>query len=76
MTLALTVSVISALIGAGALVLAKSPWWSLAALALVPLAARLPVPARAPAWLQAVVVSLYTLTVAAAYCVFAWKFGA
>lgn len=72
-TLALSVSVISSLIGAGALVLANAPWWSLAMLALVPLAARLPVPERAPAWLQAVVVSLYTLAIAAAYCVLAWK---
>ncbi len=75
-TLALSVSVIAALIGAGALVLAKSPWWSLAVLALIPLAARLPVPERAPAWLQAIFFSLYTLTVAATYCVLAWKFGA
>ncbi len=75
-TLALSVSVISALIGASALVLANSPWWSLALLALIPLAARLPVPEHAPAWLQAIVVSLYTLAVAAAYCVLAWKFAA
>ena len=75
-TLALSVSVISALIGVGALVLAKSPWWSLAVLALVPLAARLPVPDSAPAWLQAIIVSLYTLAVAALSCVLAWKFGA
>lgn len=76
MTLALSVSVISTLIGAGALVLAKSPWWSLAVLALVPLVARLPVPERAPAWLQAIVVSLYTLAVSAASSVLAWRFGA
>lgn len=75
-TLALSVSVIAALIGAGALVLANSPWWSLVLLALIPLAARLPVPEHAPAWLQAIVVSLYTLAVATAYCVLAWKFGA
>lgn len=75
-TLALSVSVISALIGAAALVLANAPWWSLAVLALVPLAARLPVPDSAPAWLQAIVVSLYTLAVAAAYSVLAWRFGA
>ena len=75
MTLALSVSVISALIGAGALVLAKSPWWSLVLLALVPLAARLPIPEREYAW-QALVVSLYTLAVAVAYCVLDWSFGA
>ena len=76
MTLALSVSVISAFVGAGALVLANAPWWSLPVLALVPLAARLPVPGGAPAWLHAIVVSLYTIAVAAAYCVLAWKFAA
>ena len=75
MTIALSVSAISALIGAGTLVLANSPWWSLVLLALIPLAARMPVPERAPAWQQAIVVSLYTLAVAAAYCVLAWKFA-
>ncbi|MGH8672336.1 MAG: hypothetical protein ACREUA_09950 [Burkholderiales bacterium] len=74
-TLVLTVSVISTLIGAGALVLANSPWWSLAVLALVPLAARLPVPEQRPAWIQAIVVSLYTLPVAATYCLLAWRFA-
>ena len=74
-TIALSVSAISALIAAGTLVLANSPWWSLAALALIPLAARLPVPDRAPAWLQAIVVSIYTLVVAAAYCIYAWKYA-
>ncbi len=73
--LALSVSVIAALIGAAALVLAEAPWWSLPLLALVPLAARLPIPARAPAWLRAIVVSLYTLPVGAAYCLLAWKFS-
>lgn len=74
-TLALSAAVISSLVGAGALVLAKSPWWSLAILALVPLAARLPIAGSAPAWLQAIIVSLYTLSVAATYCFLAWRFG-
>lgn len=75
-TLALSVSVIAALLGAAALVLAEAPWWSLPLLGLVPLAARLPVPDRAGAWLQAFIASLYTLAVAAAYGFFAWRFAA
>lgn len=74
--LGLSVSAVAALIGGGALLLAKAPWWSLVVLALVPLAAQLPVPDRFPPWLRAVVASSYTLSVAAASCMLAWKFGA
>lgn len=74
-TLALSVSVIPALVGAAALLLAKLPWWSLAVLAVVPLAARLPVPDRAPAWTLGMMTSVYTLAVAAAGSFLAWKFS-
>lgn len=73
--LGLSASAIAALLGGGALVLARAPWWSLVVLALVPLAARLPVPERFPVWLRAIVASSYTLAVGAGYCVLAWKFG-
>ena len=75
-TLALSVSVIPALVGAAALVLAKLPGWSLAILAMVPLAARLPVPDRAPAWIQGMVASSYAVAVAAVCSFLAWKFSA
>jgi hypothetical protein len=75
-TLALSVSVIPALVGAAALVLAKLPWWSLAIFAMVPLAARLPVPDRASGWIQGMVVSLYALAVAAAGSFLGWRFSA
>lgn len=65
-TLTLSVSVIAALLAAGAMLLAQLPWTSLAALALVPLLVRLPVGEKLPAWLQAIVASIYALVAAAA----------
>jgi hypothetical protein len=49
------------LIAAAALMLASLGWIELALLAAVPVAARLPLPARTPVWAQAFVASLYTL---------------
>lgn len=72
-TFTLTASVIAALVAAGAVLLAKLPWTSLAALALVPLAVRLPLPEKSPAWLQAIVASLYALVPAALACALAWQ---
>lgn len=60
------------LVGAGAMILAELPWYSLAVLAFVPVAARLPAPERAPVWLQAVLFSLYGFVVAGAACFLAW----
>lgn len=71
-TFALTASVIAALVAAGAMFLAQLPWHVLGVLALIPLAARLPVAASAP-WLQAVVALFYTLAVAGAACALAWQ---
>ena len=72
-TFTLTASAAAALIAAGALILAKLPWTSLALFALVPLAVRLPVPEKLPAWLQAIVASLYALAPAAGACALAWQ---
>jgi hypothetical protein len=72
-TFTLTASVAATLIAAGALILAKLPWISLAALALVPLAVRLPLPEKSPAWIQAIVASLYALVPAAGACALAWQ---
>ena len=71
-TLALSVGVAAAFLAAGAMLLAKMPWYALAVLALVPVAVRLPVPERAPAWGQAIVASIYTLAVAGGACWLAW----
>jgi hypothetical protein len=72
-TFTLTASVAAALIAAGAVLLAKFPWTSLVALALVPLAVRLPLPEKSPAWIQAIVASLYALVPAAGACALAWQ---
>ena len=72
-TLTLTASVAATLIAAGAMLLAKLPWTSLAALALIPLAVRLPLPAKSPAWIQAIVASLYALAPAAGAWALAWQ---
>jgi hypothetical protein len=72
-TLTLTASVAAALVAAGAVLLAQLPWTSLAALALVPLAVRLPLAEKLPAWTQALVASLYALVPAAGACALAWQ---
>jgi hypothetical protein len=55
-----------ALVVAGALMLASLGWIELAILAAVPIAARLPAPQRWPVWVQAILISLYTLACGAA----------
>jgi hypothetical protein len=71
-TFVLPAALLAALVGGGAVLLAELQWYSLALLALVPLAVRLPGPAHAAVWLQAVIFSLYGFGVAALACVLAW----
>nr|MDP2192369.1 hypothetical protein [Rhodoferax sp.] len=71
-TFMLTTALIAGLIAAGAMVLADLRWYSVLVLALVPVAATLPVPEKAPLWLQAVLVSLYTFVVAGVACALSW----
>jgi len=73
-TFTLTAMLVGGLIAAGAMILARLPWYSLLALALVPIGARLPVPRNAPVWLQAVLLSLFGFIIGAAACVSVWKF--
>lgn len=70
--LALIAAVIAALVMVGAAVLAHLSWLSLAIFALVPVAARLPSPARANAWLRAALASLYASIPAGLACAAAW----
>jgi len=70
-----TAALIAGLIAAGAMVLAQLRWYSVLVLALVPVAATLPVPEKAPLWLQAILVSLYTFVVAGAACALNWQFA-
>jgi hypothetical protein len=74
-TFTLSVTVVAILIASAAMILAQLPWYSVVALALVPLAANLPVPAGAALWLQAVLCSLYGLVVAGIACALAWHAG-
>jgi len=71
-TFTLPAMLIGGLIAAGAMVLAKMPWYVLLVFAAVPLAVRLPAPERAPVWLQAVLFSLYGFAVAGLACFLAW----
>jgi len=57
----LAAGVQGALVAAAALMLGSLGWVPLAILALVPLAARLPLPTRWPVWGQVVLASLYTV---------------
>ena len=72
LTFALTFGALGALVGAAAHVQANLGWTELLLFALVPLAARIPAPAKWPVWGQAVLVSFYTLGCAAAACAVAW----
>jgi len=62
-TFSLPTALIAGLLGAATMLLAQLRWYTLVVLALVPLAAQLPVPERKPVWLQAIVASFYTLLV-------------
>ena len=57
----LAAGVQGALVAAGALTLGRLGWIALAILALVPLAARIPLPSRWPVWGQTLLASLYAL---------------
>jgi hypothetical protein len=68
----LTVGVMIALFAEGALMLAQMPWYALAALLLIPLAVRLPVPATNSVFVRALVLSLYALAAASVPIAAAW----
>jgi len=72
--LTLTTSVLSALLAAGAVLLAQLHPLAVAPLALVPVAARLPL-SRAPLWMQPVIAAVYTGVPAACACALAWQSG-
>lgn len=71
-TFTLSAMLTGGLIGAGAMILAQLPWYTLAVLAFVPVAARLPGPEKAAVWLQAVIFSFYAFVVAGVACLLAW----
>ena len=68
----LPIGLLTALFGAGSLMLAELPWYALPLLLLVPLAAALPVPERAPLIVRAAVAAGYALVAAALPILAAW----
>jgi len=73
-TITLPAMLTAGLVGAGAMILAKLPWYALLVIALVPVGALLPVPGKAPLWLQAVLVSVYCLLIGSVACALAWPY--
>jgi hypothetical protein len=71
--LAMPAAAIGALFAGGTLLLASLPWTALPALALVPLAARLPIPAAGPAWMKIVFPVVYAAIPAGTACALAWQ---
>jgi hypothetical protein len=70
-SLTLSAAVLGALLGAAGVLLAELHWASLAALALVPVLVRLPLPG-APLWMKPVVACVYALLAAGGACAIAW----
>jgi len=60
-TFTLSAALLTGLFGAAAMLLASLPWYALALLVLVPLAARVPLPEKMPVWLQSILVSICAL---------------
>ena len=75
-TFMLSAAVVAMLLAAAAMILAQLPWYAVVALALVPVAASLPVSAGTPVWLQALLLSFFALFVAGIACALAWHAGA
>ena len=70
-TLTLTASVAASLVAVGAVLTGQLPWYALAALALVPVAVRLPLP-KGAAWMQAAAAALYAAAAAVGAWALAW----
>ena len=71
-TFMLPLTLTAGLVAAGAMILAQLQWYSVLTLALIPVAARLPIPEKAPPWLQGILLSCYSFIVAGAACGLAW----
>lgn len=74
-TFMLAAAFVTMLLAGAAMILAQLPWYAVVVLALVPLAASLPVSAGAPVWLQALLLSSFGLFVAGIACALAWHAG-
>ena len=74
-TFMLSATLVAGLLGAGGMILAKVPWYSVLLLAFIPLATLLPTPKKAPVWAQAVLLSLYGFVVAGVASYLSWQSG-
>lgn len=69
----LPAALLSGLIGISAMTYAKLPWYSLLALATIPLLARIPLPQKLPLWGQAAALVALTLPAAAGAIYLVWR---
>lgn len=75
MAFTLTLGVAASLVGGAAFHLAQLPWYALAPLMGVPVAARVPLPAKWPIWAQAMASGASALAVAGVACYLTWQAG-
>ena len=68
----LPLSLIAGLIGCLTVLTAQLPWYALFMLAIIPLAAKIPVPEKMGLWLQSLLLSIATLTCAAGAIYLTW----
>jgi hypothetical protein len=69
----LPLSLIAGLTGCLAVLTVKLPWYVLAVLAAIPLAAKLPVSEKSAVWLQAILLSAATVAFAAGAVYLSWR---
>ena len=69
----LPLSLIAGLSGSLAVLTTKLPWYTLAVLAVIPLAAKLPVSDKSPVWVQATLLSSATLACALGAAYLSWR---
>lgn len=69
----LPLSLIAGLTGCLAVLTAELPWYALPVLAVIPVAARIPLPAKQALWIQSVLLSTVTLACAAGAVYLTWR---
>jgi hypothetical protein len=69
----LPLSLVAGILAGTSFISSPQPWYTLPALALIPLAASIPVPERWSVWLQTLVLSLLTFTCAGVAVYLAWQ---
>lgn len=72
-TFTLPLALIAGLTGSLAVLTVRLPWYVLAVLAAIPLAAKLPVSDKSAVWLQAILLSAATVAFAAAAAYLSWR---